>query len=284
MSEKMTTPLGLKRRRIDEVTNTLKKPFVSPLRAAQKTERAPLQETDSNAPSPVHRSPYIPSIHAHTTEPGAHAEVVSQQQTDYVPAKSTPIRKYATFSTSAKRPDPEEIAMQRSITALELQTRRVQNDIDALQQADQISNSSTDADLEALVDKWRLASQAVAEDLFGTVKERVYRMGGVAAWKESEKNTHNRFNGQGAFAERDESKKDDADCEFDSQGEELPEDEQEYRKKMKRKARQEMVEAADVPERLESEEDKEKKVWQEDGLDDDVSLVSSKTLYAISLR
>lgn len=112
------------------------------------------------------------------------------------------------------------------------------------------------------------------------MKERVCRMGGVAAWRETEKQKYNRAHGLGEFAQQEEEVEDhDADCEFDSEGEELPEDEQEYRKKMKRQALEELREAADEPDEPEIDPSAHKgQVWQEAGQDDDVSaaLISSK--------
>jgi hypothetical protein len=71
-------------------------------------------------------------------------------------------------------------------------------------------------------------------------------MGGVAAWRDMERAKRDRMNG---WAQEDANCQvdDDADCEFDEDGEELPEDEQEYRKGLKRKAREEAREAADEP-------------------------------------
>ncbi|KAF2215679.1 hypothetical protein CERZMDRAFT_10113, partial [Cercospora zeae-maydis SCOH1-5] len=126
---------------------------------------------------------------------------------------------------------------------------RVQNELDILKQAETLSNSTTDADLENLRDKWRLASQYAAEELFGTVKERVCRMGGVAAWREMEKKRHDRSHGLGDFAE--------------------PEDEQEYRKKLKQRARREAMDAMDEPDNPREQMDAKKEVWQEPGKDDD---------------
>jgi Swi5-dependent recombination DNA repair protein 1 len=160
--------------------------------------------------------------------------------------------------------------VQKEITLLELQIKAVRNDIDALNQAAKYTSDSTDNDLEELAVKWKLASQAAAEEIFGSVKERVNRMGGVEAWRDSEKQKYERSNGIGEFAEPE--VEDDADCEFDSQGEELPEDEQEYRKKEKRRLRYEAIEAADVDERVVEDQTGPKQVWQQTGSDDDVSM------------
>lgn len=97
-------------------------------------------------------------------------------------------------------------------------------------------------------------------------------MGGVAAWRESEKKKNDRF---GGFEKEAEVEDDDADCEFDSQGEELPEEEQEWRKKEKARVRQEARDAMedDMVEGGELEEGAagKSKVWEEPGGDDDVS-------------
>lgn len=99
-------------------------------------------------------------------------------------------------------------------------------------------------------------------------------MGGVAAWRESEKKKFERSHGLGEFKQEPEED-DDADCEFDSQGEELPEEEQEFRKKAKAKARQEMKDAAEVDEPEDGGKAQGKKqVWDEGGGDDDVSTLS----------
>jgi len=283
----MSSPLSVKRRKLNENTTKLARPFVSPLR---KSKPAPEAEAE-NAP-PATTTPYRPSILAHsiilTTSPPDTAKRTSEAS-KVSPAKSTPVRKQQAFTTSSKRTDPAELAAQRAITKLELQIRNVKNELDALKQASQITSTTTDAELEVLAQKWKAASQTAAEELFGSVKERVNRMGGVAAWRETEKKKYDRSHGLGEFKEEPEED-DDADCEFDSQGEELPEAEQEYRRAQKQKAKKEMMEAADIeePVREEAENGKEKLVWQEPGGDDDVSMVRSietrdkLTLYRLS--
>lgn len=145
----------------------------------------------------------------------------------------------------------------------------MRNDLDILNQAAKYANNTADHDLEELSVKWKIASQAAVEEIFGTVKERVNRMGGVQAWRDSEKQKYERSNGMGEYAEPE--VEDDADCEFDSQGEELPEDEQEYRKKEKRRVRREAEEAADVDEPVVEDSTGPTTVWQQGGEDDDVS-------------
>ena len=267
----MSSPLSVKRRKLNDATAKLKKPFVSPMRSKkplQPPTKTPLRNTARSVNTAV--PAYIPSTLAHTIN----AEFPIAKDKLPTPATkitATPLRKQppSTFSThKKKRVDPEELAAQKAISALELQIRRVLNELDAFKQAESLSTSTTDADLEELKEKWRLASQSAAEELFGSVKERVCRMGGAAAWRDMEKKKHERASG---FAEPEEEVDDDADCEFDSQGEELPEVEQEYRKKMKRQAKQEAMEAMDEPDKPVEDAGTTDKVWQEDGKDDDVS-------------
>ena len=268
----MSSPLTVKRRRLNESANTLAKPFVSPLKTA-KSGRVPLKQNHNAA-----NVAYQPSMLAHTITavPPASPEKSS----------ATPKASYSTltrpktirnFPTAVnKKSDPADVAAQKALTALELRTCTARNEIDALKQAAQISSTTTDTDLENLVQKWKLASQTVAEELFGTVKERVYRMGGVAAWRESEKRKYEHSNYLGDFAEQKKQEEDDdADCEFDSQGEELPEEEVEFRKKEKRRVMKEMRDAADFGDEAvagaEAEVGGKKQVWEQDGRDDDVS-------------
>lgn len=269
----MSSPLSVKRRKIDNATSTLKKPFVSPLRSANNSH-TPLKENGNTA-----NRAYTPSRLAHTVK-AASGPPVTPAATRLVGApaqKSTPSREQPVFTTSSSRTDPAERAAQKAITSLELQIKNVRNDLDTLAQATRISNSNTDDELQELTEKWRAASQQASEELFGHVKERVCRMGGVAAWRESEQQKHYRAYGLGDFApEAEES--DYADCEFDSQGEELPEEEQEFRKAEKKRVKREAMEAADLPSaeemsRLEGGDGGKKLVWQEAANDDDVGLV-----------
>jgi len=112
----------------------------------------------------------------------------------------------------------------------------------------------------------------------------VNRMGGVQAWRDSEKA---KFERGGGFAGKEEEVDGDADCEFDSEGEELPEEEVEWRKKQKRKARREAEDAADVGD--ETGVDVEdgggaKMVWMEQGAEDDVSSYCAPDVRSTQIR
>ncbi|KAL1589597.1 hypothetical protein WHR41_01702 [Cladosporium halotolerans] len=263
----MASPSTAKRRRLNHASSTLSKPFVSPLKTADVTRTPPRDRR--SALTETRNPPYVPSTLAHTVKPTlstvARSNAPSRPSSAITPSRPNPVRRQAYITP--RRSDPAEQAAQKAITSLELQIKSVRNDIDTLNQASKYADSDADSELEALALKWRLACQGAAEELFGSVKERVNRMGGVEAWRESEKQKYERANGIGEFAEPE--VEDDADCEFDSQGEELPEEEQEYRKKEKRRIKQEAMDAADVDEPVGEEPAGSKQVWQQIGSDDD---------------
>lgn len=272
-SPSMSSPLSVKRRRLNDATNVLAKPFVSPLKRTA-TDRTAAQEQPTAAHA-AHR-PYAPSTLAHTistSSPEVHKSQAVEQTVATPRPKTARARLSHTPITGSKRRDPEEVAAQKVITSLEIQIRSVRNELETLSQATQLSTGNTDDELVELTEKWKSAAQQAAEELFGSVHDRVCRMGGVAAWREAEKSKFDRQHGLGEYAQRDAADEDnDADCEFDSQGEELPEEEQEWRRKEKRRIRAEMAEAADVPAKDEGDRDSEaakSMVWQEPGQEDD---------------
>ncbi len=69
---------------------------------------------------------------------------------------------------------------------------QLRNEIQMLTQAHALATSTTDEDLVVLIDRWRAASRAAAEELFGSTRDRVNRMGGVGAWQEREKESKER--------------------------------------------------------------------------------------------
>ena len=69
---------------------------------------------------------------------------------------------------------------------------QLRSDIQILTQAQSLATSTKDDDLVILIDRWRTASRAAAEELFASTRDRVNRMGGVGAWKEREKKSKER--------------------------------------------------------------------------------------------
>ena len=69
-----------------------------------------------------------------------------------------------------------------------------------------IEQSGKDAELEALIKKWRDASKDAAEEVFRGVRDRVNRMGGVRGWREAERRKREGFGGSYGWAEEEEKK------------------------------------------------------------------------------
>lgn len=259
-----------KRRRLNNASSTLSKPFVSPLKTLG-SPKTPVKD-GRDAVGSQNKPSYVPSVLAHTVTTAASTPPSGNVRSKTITPSRQNMTKRPAYSTPfSKRLDPAEQAVQKAITSLELQIKSVRNDIDTLNQAAKYTNDSTDGELEDLALKWKLAAHGAAEEIFGSVKERVNRMGGVEAWRESEKQKFDRANGIGEYAEPE--VEDDADCEFDSQGEELPEEEQEYRKTEKRRMKREAMEAADVEVENTQEATGPPQVWQQSGSDDDVSAI-----------
>ncbi|EME82633.1 uncharacterized protein MYCFIDRAFT_87615 [Pseudocercospora fijiensis CIRAD86] len=281
----MSSPLSIKRRKLNDANAKLKKPFVSPMRSTKPEQAGSGRVRDGLGKTNVGAQQYIPSTLAHTVKPAYSMAVPKLANPASTQGGATPLRKQpsSTWSAGKKKESAEEQAAWKAVHAVEIQIRDIQKELDILKQAEQLANSSTDAELEALAEKWRHCSQAVAEELFGTVKERVQRMGGVAAWREMEKRKYERVHGLGEFAQEEEAE-DDADCEFDSQGEELPEEEQEYRKKMKRQAKQEAMDAAEEPDQPEADISGGKvQIWQEESSAEDDSFTMDMMLRSLNI-
>ena len=237
----MSSPLAVKRRKLNESSKVLSKPFVSPLKTS-KSDPTTLEREQNAAPY----TPYRPSMLAHTiavAPTSASITAPASKPQDYTAKKSTPIRRPLTALTNSRTKDPAEIAAQKVITSLELRIRTVRNEIDTLSQAGCLRTSSRDSELEDVALKWKAAAQNAAEEVFATVKDRVQTMGGVRAWRESESQKWDRMNHAGEFAGPAAEEDNDEDCEFDSQGEQLPEEEAEWRKSEKRRVRKEQMEA-----------------------------------------
>ena len=280
----MSSPLTVKRRKLNDISNSLSKPFVSPLKAA-KSDPGSLPK----APNGNH-TVYRPSTLAHTITAVTPTRIsgTESKPTTVTPSRPIYTRTSTSYSSNRLSKDPAEVAAQKAITSLELQIRNIRNEIDSLTQAQSLSASSRDAELEDLAVKWKSTAQSAAEEVFGTVKERVCRMGGAQAWRESEQKKFDRIHGLGEFAEKNPqaAEDDDADCEFDSQGEELPEEEAEWRKSERRRLRKEREEAMDHEV---GEDDagagrsmeKRDMPWQEAGNDDDVRACIDTSMWSI---
>nr|POF17090.1 hypothetical protein CFP56_57905 [Quercus suber] len=254
----MSSATHPKRRRLNPSTGhtnnaALSRPFVSPVRRDGAVAAAGPKQ-----PSTANISP-------------ARAPTASKQQPGDIIATKT--RCPPGFKPASNKPDPSLATHQASLRALERDLAATRTQLDTLRQAERLrstsSNAHADADLTALRRKWVRVAQDAAEEVFGESKERVMRMGGVRAWKQGEEMRQQQpWGGEGGGGEEEE---DDGDCEFDSQGEELPEDEQAWRKKEKARVKRERREAADISPPPPSRTSPGRDVDERNDDDDDVS-------------
>ncbi|KAF2246674.1 hypothetical protein BU26DRAFT_541735 [Trematosphaeria pertusa] len=159
----MSTPHA-KRRRLNEAAKTLQKPFKSPFRTPLK----PNLGSDPPSSDPPEISTPAASVFAPQTTPRVTKPLLVP------PNVATPTRALQKKAALSKPSLTREIMQLR-------------NEIQILQQAAALATSSKDEDLLVLIERWRTASRAVAEELFASTRDRVNRMGGVGAWKERER-------------------------------------------------------------------------------------------------
>ncbi|KIW08963.1 uncharacterized protein PV09_00874 [Verruconis gallopava] len=171
-----------KRRKLDAAVN---KPFKSPLKTIAE------QSGDRQVPSP---SVILPkganenysSITSVTPSPS--------ESTSFTPLKSH-VRlhqgKARPFAASATSSDPAvSLEIQNTsheIRVLESTILKTRQDVDTLDQALRLTGSNKDAELDELTAKWRKAAREAAELVFSEVRDKVFRMGGVRAWRERQR-------------------------------------------------------------------------------------------------
>ncbi|EMD87022.1 hypothetical protein COCC4DRAFT_198654 [Bipolaris maydis ATCC 48331] len=193
----MSTPQA-KRRRLNEAAKTLHKPFKSPFRTPLKPsigDDPPSSDPPSSESSAkeILEDDSVWASSAHSTNnagqkatPSPSGNVASAQRHSALRAPKTLVpRPNSTPSRLAARSTPSKPSAAREIMQL-------RNEIQMLTQAQTLATSSKDDDLIALIEKWRTASRAAAEELFGITRDRVNRMGGVGAWQEREKEAKQR--------------------------------------------------------------------------------------------
>ncbi|QIW97039.1 hypothetical protein AMS68_002557 [Peltaster fructicola] len=180
---------ALKRRKITQASRILSRPFVSPLVSASHLHKAtkiketgasltqqPCQDAevkdstnDQPKPSPSsqkHQASQLPSSSLSTHE-NEHEHVRKQP--------------YHRSTVAGER------GQMKQIRQLERQIRAVRSEIDTLERAALIQKSSSDDRLHELIDKWRITAQAAADELFPSVQQRIMNMGGIAAWRDTER-------------------------------------------------------------------------------------------------
>ncbi|ORY16580.1 hypothetical protein BCR34DRAFT_556863 [Clohesyomyces aquaticus] len=180
-SSTMPTP-HTKRRRLNDASKTLHKPFKSPFRTPLKpSPQSDLPSSDDPldpiAPETLTQPPPTKGKSVTSTVPTKPPHAITLLTTPKSTPKATPSRPTPTTTHQKTRTSP---AITRELIALRA-------DIQILSQAHTLATSSKDADLNVLAEKWRTASRAAAEELFAGTRDRVNRMGGVGAWRERER-------------------------------------------------------------------------------------------------
>jgi hypothetical protein len=177
-----------KRRKLDESSSTLSKPFKSPMRVGVNSQNHQINHKEQTVPDQRAK------VTVHKTNPCANVIEVennslhqSTTEPPLPPSSSSAIRKPPPrLSSSPRGPveDPEYLSLQKQRSALVLQLSKLRQALDTAQQALKIQSSNTDVELELVIGKWQRISREAAEELFAGAKDRVNRMGGVAAWQE----------------------------------------------------------------------------------------------------
>ncbi|KAF2450767.1 hypothetical protein P171DRAFT_427081 [Karstenula rhodostoma CBS 690.94] len=177
----MSTPQA-KRRRLNDATKTLHKPFKSPFRTPLKPN---LGSDPPSSDPPEIGTPSVPTA--------SNSSIVQERPVSYRPSPdhsttdvAKPLLQRSSLPTPT-RPRPLQKKATPSKPGLRREIVDLRNDIQILSQAHALATSSKDNDLLILVERWRTASRAAAEELFATTRDRVNRMGGVGAWKDRER-------------------------------------------------------------------------------------------------
>ncbi|KAF2017885.1 hypothetical protein BU24DRAFT_449464 [Aaosphaeria arxii CBS 175.79] len=175
----MSTPQA-KRRRLNEATKTLHKPFKSPFRTPLKVQQqqSPSHESASSDP------PSEPDVTSTTSSFLSTTPVLSSTK---LPSRPNPPNLTPRTQQVPKSSKPFTASTSPTNPSVAKQILQLRSEIQILTQAHALLTSSKDKDLEREIEMWRTASREVAEDLFATTRERVQRMGGVGAWKDRER-------------------------------------------------------------------------------------------------
>ncbi|KAI1609140.1 hypothetical protein EDD37DRAFT_140412 [Exophiala viscosa] len=151
----------VKRRRLNQGTAFLNKPFRSPLRMTPSSHKEQTSSPDSK-------------LQANTNHDFPSPRVTTSSDSIETPEK---------LHVSVDSAKVEYKDVQKEYTALSLHLKKLSQSLDIAQQALQIESSAQDVQLRVLISKWKAVAQDAAERLFVDVKERIDQMGGVAAWR-----------------------------------------------------------------------------------------------------
>ncbi|KAL8688115.1 MAG: hypothetical protein Q9218_005895 [Villophora microphyllina] len=163
-----------KRQRINPPNNPLYKPFKTPLK--------------KSTPSEANQIPSSSPAHSNLTSSSISTPI--PEFTTPFPIRNTPsIPRKAPRNSSSSPPklSPHLDQLQKKHTALLNELSSLRARLETTNQALEIESSTTSAELEELIRKWRCTTRDVADEVFGIMKEKVDGMGGYKAWREKER-------------------------------------------------------------------------------------------------
>ncbi|KAL2863723.1 ubiquitin ligase complex subunit HRD3 [Aspergillus lucknowensis] len=183
-----------KRRRLDNASAALSRPFKSPLR---RPSPAVKESTSPGKGWALASAPSNPPTTSLESTPQKPLRAPASDNTLATPPPTTRKRTIQGHrSISARQTivsDPEILSLQKEQRALQSRLSRLRSELDTVQQALRIESSSRDEELEGLIVKWKKVSQDAAEEVFAGAQERISRMGGVKGWRERMRNVDNRW-------------------------------------------------------------------------------------------
>ncbi|KTW28805.1 hypothetical protein T552_01435 [Pneumocystis carinii B80] len=157
----------------------LKQPFRSPLKVNSTITSEPLEvKNNCNIPRTLESSKIVEG--SENIEPIA-APHDSEGSTliSKVSVKKTAFR--SPLVSSKNIGDPDTIALYKKKMELERKIWEVDEQIKTIETAKMYENKD-DCKLGRLVDKWRVAAQQAATQLFAVVSEKIESVGGISAW------------------------------------------------------------------------------------------------------
>lgn len=169
-----------KRRRHGTASSTLSKPFKSPLRKAPSPMENPSPPSSAINPDSKNEPEGGPKEETEKEAKEANASITPPSTRTPNPA----ITSRTPPSTKPKPVDPTLSSLQKNHRTLQSRLAALRSELDTVAQAYRIETSSKDAELEALITRWRAAAQNAADEVFAGARERVTRMGGMMGYRQ----------------------------------------------------------------------------------------------------
>lgn len=160
-----------KRRRIDVISSTLRKPFRSPVKVLTDNQASPKLDfatgSDHQIPNPSPDSDTVAGV----------------------PSGPSPLLSSSNQFTTTKFPACSNIEvtdLSKQHTALIQELRCIRRDLDITQQAIKLRSGNQVDRLEQLVSKWQDIARSAADEVFEITSDRVKNMGGMKIWQKAE--------------------------------------------------------------------------------------------------